>query len=67
MTNSCDVLTLVNRSVCGCYDPWIDPAEGIGFYTALFDRGFFISTVLDQYGVAHKFISSAGTSDPHLW
>jgi hypothetical protein len=43
-------LTFVNRSVCGCSDPWVDPAEGIGYYTALPDRGLFISTVLADYG-----------------
>jgi hypothetical protein len=50
MLSAPDVLTLVNRSACGCYDPWIEPVEGIGYYTALIEAGLFISTVLDEYG-----------------
>jgi hypothetical protein len=54
MTSPSDVLTFVNRSVCGCSDPWVPPDEGIGYYTALLDRGLFISTVLDQNGCSSQ-------------
>jgi hypothetical protein len=53
-TDAAAVLTFVNRSVCGCSDPWVDPAEGIGYYTALLDRGLFISTVLADFGCSSQ-------------